>query len=79
MEHTEQMKKIKDNIFCEGIAVFTLSMACVDMFFVDFNLDYFADNIMWFVVMIFLIVSNVRSLVVSVNDYKYLKKGEKDE
>lgn len=76
MEDKEQMKTIRDNMFCEGMAVFTLSLACVDMFFVNFNLEYLADNIMWFAVMIFLIVSNILSLV---NDYRYLKERKSDE
>lgn len=76
MEHTEEMKTIRNNMFCEGMAAFILSLACVDMFFVDFNLDYFADNIMWFTVMIFLIVSNSLSLVEDVNAYRYLKREE---
>ena len=78
METREQMKKLKENIFWESIATLTLSIACIDMFFIDFNLEHVADNIMWFVVTIFLIIRNSLSLVEDAHAYMYLKREERE-
>lgn len=71
----DEQKKTIDNILCDSIAVFVLSISCGDMFFVDFNIEYFANNIMWFALMIFLIVDKIYSAVSGINEYRYLKEG----
>lgn len=63
------LDEMKEKIISAACAVFCCSAALVDMFLLDFDLGYFADNIMWFVVMIGVIIINVRTLIVNINEY----------
>jgi len=73
------LKKIKENIFCESMAVITVVLAGIDMFFLDFDLEYFTNNIMWFAIIIFVIVSNIISLREDIIKYRCLKQETLNE
>lgn len=74
MTAEEKIKKVKEKLFCDSIATFVLFMTCVDWFFLDFNIEYFANNIMWFFLIVILIVSNIHSIVLGRKDYKNIKE-----